>query len=80
MKTAAIAALVAAAGLGASMTAANAHGKKHFGFKPHFYNYGSGGAIVIGSPGYGYSCKHWLKKYKWTGNPYFLNRYYACVY
>jgi hypothetical protein len=82
MKTAAVAALVAAAGLGASMTAANAHGKKHLGFKPHFHNYGygSGGAIVIGSPGYGYSCKHWLKKYKWTGNPYFLNRYYACVY
>lgn len=82
MKTAAVAALVVTAGLGAGLTAANAHGKKHMGFhKPHFYNYGyygTGGAIVIGSPGY--SCKHWLKKYKWTGNPYFLNRYYDCRY
>jgi hypothetical protein len=83
-KTAAVAALVATAGFGASMSAAEAHGKKHFGVgigNPYFYNYGygyGGKTIVIGSPGYG--CKHWLKKYKWTGNPYFLNRYYDCLY
>ncbi len=59
MKTAAVAALVAAAGLGASMTAADAHGKKHFGIgfgSPSFYNYGYGTrTIVLGSPGY--SCE-----------------------
>jgi hypothetical protein len=81
MKTAAVAALVVVAGLGASMTAADAHGKHPGSHKPHFYNYGYGyrsGAIIIGSPGYG--CRHWLRKYKRTGNPFFLDRYYACIY
>lgn len=76
MKTTAVAALVAAGALGAGMGAANAHGKKHH----HFYGPGFGAnTIVIGMPGYGYSCKRWLRKYKWTGNPYFLNRYYDCI-
>ena len=75
-KTAAIAMIVAAAGLGAGMTVANAHGKKHFGFGHNHFK--KGGVIIIGSPGY--SCKHWFYKYKKTGNPFFLNRYYDCLY
>lgn len=71
LKTAAVASLVAAAALGASMTAANAHGKKHH----HHHNHG---LFIIASPDYG--CKHWLRKYKRTGNPFFLDRYYACKY
>ncbi|WP_295558855.1 hypothetical protein [uncultured Hyphomicrobium sp.] len=74
-KTAALAAAVAVAALGTGMTAANAHGKKlnhhHFGHHHH-------GLIVIGSSDYG--CKHWLRKYKKTGNEYFLDRYYLCKY
>lgn len=73
-KTAAIAACVAAAALGTGMTAANAHGKKHH----HLFHGQSHGLIVLGSPDYG--CKHWLRKYKKTGNPFFLDRYYACKY
>lgn len=74
-KTAVLAALVAAAALGTTMTAANAHGKKHHN---HLFHGHSHGLIVIGSPDYG--CKHWLRKYKKTGNPFFLDRYYACKY
>lgn len=75
MKTAAVAVVLSAAALGANATAASAHGKKHH--HPMFHHHGHG-LIVIGSPGYG--CKHWLRKYKKTGNPYFLDRYYACKY
>lgn len=73
-KTAAVAALVAAAALGSSMTAANAHGKKHNHLFGHHHHHG---LIVIGQPDY---CKHWLRKYKRTGYDYFLDRYYACKY
>lgn len=72
--TAAIGALAVAASLGITMTAANAHGKKHH----HHHMFHSHGLIVVGSPHYG--CKHWLRKYKRTGNPFFLDRYYACKY
>jgi hypothetical protein len=72
-KTAAVAALVAAAALGTSMTAANAHGKKH----NHLFGHHHHGLIVIGQTDY---CKHWLRKFKKTGNDYFLDRYYACKY
>lgn len=76
LKTAAIATLVAAA-LSAG-TAANAGGKHHHHHHPmkHFHHHH--GVIVVGSPDYG--CKHWLRKYKRTGNPFFLDRYYACKY
>lgn len=75
LKTTAIATLVAAAALGTAVTGANAHGKKH-----HHNNFGHHhhGLIVIGPSDYG--CKHWLRKYKKTGNPYFLDRYYDCKY
>lgn len=78
LKTAAVAALVAAGALGVGMTAANAGGKHHNG--KHFHGFHRHGTIVIGTPGYGYGCNYWLRKYKRTGNPFFLNRYYACVY
>jgi hypothetical protein len=87
LKTAAVAAIVAAGVLGAGMTAANAGGKhhngkhysgKHYSGKHHHHGLHRRG-FVIGTPGYGYSCNYWLRKYKRTGNPFFLNRYYACV-
>jgi hypothetical protein len=83
LKTAAVAALVAASAIGVSMTSANAGGKhhngKHFSGK-HHHGFHRHGGFVIGTPGYGYGCNYWLRKYKRTGNPFFLNRYYACVY
>ena len=74
MKTTTIATLAVAAALGTGITAANA-GKKHH---HHHFGHHHHGLIVIGSPDYG--CKHWLRKYRRTGNEYFLNRYYACKY
>ena len=89
LKSAAVAALIAASALGAGMTAANAGGKhhngkhfngKHFNGKHHHGQHRRGfSGFVIGTPGYGYGCNHWLRKYKRTGNPFFLNRYYACI-
>jgi hypothetical protein len=78
LKTAAVATLVAAAALGAG-SAANAGGKHHnhhHHSMKHFHRHH--GLIIVGSPDYG--CKHWLRKYKRTGNPFFLDRYYACKY
>lgn len=75
LKTAAVAALVAVAALGAG-TAANAGKKHHHHPMNHFHHHH--GVIIVGSPDYG--CKHWLRKYKRTGNPFFLDRYYACKY
>jgi len=73
LKTAAVATLVAAAALGAGK-AANAGGKHHH----HLFHHHHHGLIIVGSPDYG--CKYWLRKYKRTGNPFFLDRYYACKY
>jgi hypothetical protein len=75
-KSAVATAVIAAAALGMGITAANAHAKKHH--HHHLFHGHSHGLIVIGSPHYG--CKHWLRKYKRTGNPFFLDRYYACKY
>lgn len=36
-------------------------------------------AVVIGTAAY-YECKKWKSRYKRTGNPYYLDRYYACKY
>jgi hypothetical protein len=36
-------------------------------------------AVIIGSAAY-YDCKKWKARYKNTGNPYYLDRYYACKY
>ncbi|WP_072391933.1 hypothetical protein [Hyphomicrobium sp. CS1GBMeth3] len=82
MKSAAVAAIVATAALGTTMSAAEA-GKKHLhGVHKHhhhkFHHHFYGPKIVIGSSDYG--CKHWLYRYKKTGKKYFLNRYYACIY
>jgi hypothetical protein len=82
-KTAAIAAIVAAVALGTSMTAANAHGKKHHHhglghhhhYKPHFH--GTGGLIILStsvSP-----CSKWLRRYKRSGYKPYLYRYHACI-
>ncbi|WBT36621.1 hypothetical protein [Hyphomicrobium sp. DMF-1] len=76
-KNAAVAALVVASALTSTMTAANAHGKKHWGFHHHHRYYG-GPVIVIGTPDYG--CRHWLKRYHATGKKFFLKKYYACKY
>ncbi|MGE0022745.1 MAG: hypothetical protein AB7S70_03830 [Hyphomicrobium sp.] len=76
LKSAAVATILVAATLGTGVTAASAHGKKHHHlFHPHHHH----GLIIIGSSS-SYGCKHWLRKYKKTGNEYFLDRYYACKY
>lgn len=82
MKSAAVAAIVAAAALGSGMTAASAHGKKlhlhgfghHHHHKPHFH---SGGLIILSttiSP-----CQKWWNRYVRTGHKPFLYRYHACM-
>jgi hypothetical protein len=86
MKSAAVAAIVAAAALGASLTAANAHGKKlhlhgfgshhnhHHFHKPRFR---SGGLIILStsvSP-----CQKWWNRYVRTGHKAFLHRYRVCM-
>lgn len=78
-KTAAVAALALAAAFGTTMTAANA-GKKHNQFHNNhmFHKKHNNAVIVFGSPDYG--CKRWLRLYKKTGNPVFLDRYYVCKY
>jgi hypothetical protein len=78
LKTAAVAALVSATALGASLTAANAGGKHHHN-NHLFHNHGLGATIVIGG-GSNYGCKHWLRKYKKTGKEFVLDRYYSCLY
>ncbi len=88
-KSAALAVLVAATGLGATMTAASAHSKKYkykyYGHHHHHYksrDFVAGalvGAAVVGAANYE-SCKKWKYRYQRTGNPAFLDRYYACKY
>ena len=55
----------------------------HHGHNKHKYRgYGTAAAaaaIVIGTAAY-YDCKKWKSRYKRTGNPYYLDRYYACKY
>jgi hypothetical protein len=75
-KTAAIAILAAATGLGATMSAANA--SKHSKTR----NIAVGvvaGAVLVGAM-QKESCKKWKYRYERTGNPVFLDRYYACKY
>jgi len=36
-------------------------------------------AVILGTSAY-YNCKKWKYRYQRTGNPYFLDRYYACKY
>lgn len=76
-KTAVATALVVAAAFSGSMTAANAHGKKHF-HPHHFHHRFHSPVIIIGTPAY--SCNHWLKHYHATGKKVFLKKYYACKY
>lgn len=83
MKSAAVAAIVASAALGASMTAANAGKKMHLhGFGPHHHHYkphfhGGGGLIILStsvSP-----CQKWWHRYLRTGNKVYLHTYRACM-
>lgn len=77
-KSAVVAILVAATGLGATMTAAAAHGKKYH--KTRDFAYGAlVGAAVVGAINYD-NCKKWKYRYQRTGNPAFLDRYYACKF
>ncbi|WP_333794387.1 hypothetical protein [Hyphomicrobium sp.] len=91
-KSALVAVLVAATGLGATMTTAAAGSKKHkyYGHHHHHHhhrhskarNFAYGaivGAAVVGAMSYE-SCKKWKHRYNRTGNPAFLDRYYACRY
>lgn len=93
-KSALVAVLVAATGLGATMTTASAGSKKHkhYGHHHHHHhhhhrhskarNFAYGavvGAAVVGAMSYE-SCKKWKHRYNRTGNPAFLDRYYACRY
>jgi uncharacterized membrane protein len=81
--------MVAAIASSAAPTAAFAKKKYHGHHHHHGYkhkhkhrNYGAAAAaaaIVIGTAAY-YDCKKWKSRYKRTGNPYYLDRYYACKY
>lgn len=77
-KTAVVAILVAATGLGATVTAASA-GKKYKHHKRDFFYGALVGAAVVGAASYE-NCKKWKYRYQRTGNPAFLDRYYACKY
>lgn len=37
------------------------------------------GVVIAGTAAY-YECKKWKTRYNRTGNPYYLDRYYACKY
>lgn len=76
-KTAAIAVLAAATGLGATMGAANA-GKKHD--KTRNFAVGVVAGAVLVSAARKDHCKKWKYRYERTGNPAFLDRYYDCKY
>ncbi len=73
-KTALIATLVAATTLGASLSAANAHVKKR---DARNFIYGAAATAVVVAA-VRQDCKKWKYRYERTGNPYFLDRYYAC--
>jgi hypothetical protein len=76
MRSAALAAIVAAAALGTGLTAANAHGKKHH-HPHHLFHSHSHGLIVLGTsvdP-----CIKWYHRYLRTGHKAFLYRYHACM-
>lgn len=56
------------------------HHHHHHHHKKKYYGYGVGAAAavaIIGTAAY-YDCKKWKSRYKRTGNPYYLDRYYAC--
>jgi UDP-N-acetylmuramyl pentapeptide synthase len=77
MRSAALAAIMAAAALGTSLTAANAHGKKHHHHPHHLFHSHSHGLIVLGTsvdP-----CIKWYHRYLRTGHKAFLYRYHACM-
>ncbi|HEX2843249.1 hypothetical protein [Hyphomicrobium sp.] len=74
-KTALVATLVAATTLGASFTAANAHVKKR---DARNFLYGAAAATAVVAV-VKQDCKKWKYRYKRTGNPYYLDRYYACM-
>ncbi len=67
--------IVAAIALGASLTAANAKVKKR---DARNFVYGAAATAVILSA-VKEDCKKWKHRYNRTGNPYFLDRYYACI-
>lgn len=55
------------------------HHHHHHNHKRKYYRYGVGAVGVIGGAAY-YDCRKWKYRYKRTGNPYYLDRYYACKY
>lgn len=94
LKSTVAATIVAAMALSSAVmpTAAHARKGKHFhgGHHHHhhnhrhkhrkYYRYGAGAAAavaVIGTAAY-YDCRKWKSRYNRTGNPYYLDRYYAC--
>jgi hypothetical protein len=71
-------------------TVANAKKKYHGHGYGHHHHYkhnkyrGVGaavaaGVVIAGTAAY-YECKKWKNRYNRTGNPYYLDRYYACKY
>ena len=74
-KTAVVAAVTVAMTLGASLTAASAHSKKK-DVRNFLYGAAAVTAVVAVAK---QDCKKWKHRYKRTGNPYYLDRYYACM-
>lgn len=87
MKPAFVATLVAATALAGMANVAHAH-KPKFYDKPHHhknYKYGVGAAAAVATvvaidAARRSDCKKWKYRYERTGNPGFLDRYYACKY
>lgn len=73
-KSALVAGLTAAIALGSGLSAANAHVSKRDA--RNLIIGAAATAVVISAAKQ--DCKKWKHRYERTGNPYFLDRYYAC--
>lgn len=81
----AVAATITAATMGATATTANAGVSFYFGgpglYTPVHGGFGYGHGYGYGG-GYryrGYSCRHWLNRYNWTGKRRYWRKYRRCL-